>query len=178
MKTKLSLQNRKIDPYHLAAAAAGLLLTLYFVLTAKLSVGLPDETTYLSIPLRIFQGDRMFIDEWNLPQLASLCSLLPFRFFIAVTGGTEGCVLFMRYVFIAVNAAFYCFMYYKLRRYRVAAIASAFLFCGIVPQTNFCLTYFTVAPMAVMAACRSVSLFTSNLGMDISTRTFFWSAYP
>ncbi|MBQ6022320.1 MAG: hypothetical protein IJL25_05270, partial [Clostridia bacterium] len=152
MKSKSKLYNIKIN-YDLIAVFAGLLLTLYFLLTARLSVGLPDEATYLTIPLRLLKGDRLFIDEWNLPQLASLFSLLPLKAYIALTGGTDGCILFMRYMFITVNAGFYAFMYYKLRRYKLAAVCAALLFCGIIPQTNFSLTYFTVAPMAVMAVC-------------------------
>ena len=92
IKKKLRLQSTKIDACDLFAVIAGLALTLYFLLTAKLSVGLPDETTYLSIPMRILQGDRFFIDEWNLPQLSSLCSFLPFKIFVALTGSTDGCV--------------------------------------------------------------------------------------
>lgn len=153
IKKKLRLQSTKIDACDLFAVIAGLALTLYFLLTAKLSVGLPDETTYLSIPMRILQGDRFFIDEWNLPQLSSLCSFLPFKIFVALTGSTDGCVLFMRFVFITVNAAYYCFMYRRLRQYGLWAVFASILFCGIVPQTNFCLTYFTVAPMAIMSAC-------------------------
>lgn len=148
MELRNHTKSFKFSYYDLTAIAIGLLLFLYFIFTARLSVGLPEEATFLSIPQRLLKGDRLFIEDWNLPQLSTLFSLLPFRLFVWITGGTEGILLFMRYVFIAVDAAYYCYMYYKLRPYKLCGVLSAITFCSVIP--HYCLNYATVAPMAIM----------------------------
>ncbi len=149
------LQKRlKEDPAFrslLLAASLGTFLFVFFLLTAKYGVSAPDECAYYTVPHRLLLGEKLIADEWNVAQLAYLPDLLPFWAFTRVTGGTEGLVLFMRCLFIAVNTVFYVFLCRKLRRFRIWGILAAFSFSAVILQTIFSITYFTAAPMAAAA---------------------------
>lgn len=146
-------QKKENRIYALTALAAGLALFGLFALTAKNGVSAPDESFYFSVAQRLFLGERLIADEWNIAQLVHLLNALPYFVFTRLTGGTEGIVLFMRYLFIGVNAVFYGWCCLKLRRYGGWGLAAAILFAGVILQTIFSITYFTSAPMAVLAFC-------------------------
>lgn len=150
------IENRRfnrIGKCDIAAVLLGLFLLGFFLITARNGVGMPDEAFYYTIPQRILKGDRLFVDEWHLTQLASLFSLLPYWLFTTVTGGTEGLILYMRLFFTGINMLFYAYMYLRLRRYGIWGLLSAFLFCAILPEVNYSISYFTVSSMAMMVVC-------------------------
>ena len=144
-----SKKRRRCD---LLAVLLGLLMVVLFAYTAKYGVSSPDEAFYYTVTDRLLKGERLLADEWNVTQLCYLLSLLPHWVFVRITGGTEGIVLSMRYLFIAINTAFYSYVYVKLRRFGFWGVAAAFSFSAIVVQTMFSITYFTAAPMAAFAA--------------------------
>lgn len=144
---------RQINKWDIAAILLGLCLLVFFVITAGNGVGMPDEAFYYTVPQRILNGDRLFVDEWHLTQLASLFSVLPYWIFTTVTGGTEGLILYMRLIFTAVNMLFYAYLYCRLRRYGFWGLLSAFLFCAILPEISYSISYFTVSSMAITVVC-------------------------
>ncbi len=137
----------------LLAVVCGAALFTYLFATANRSMGLLDEAFYYTVPQRILQGDRFFIDEWHLTQLAFIFNIIPYRIFTAVSGGTEGLILFMRYFYLGVDLLFYVFMYCRLRRFRFAGLCGALLFCGLLPQGVCSLCYYTVSAMAFASLC-------------------------
>ena len=139
--------------YDIAALVFGAAFFTFAVLTARLSVGIPDETSYITGAQRLLMGDRLFAEEWMAPQLSYLFTLLPYRLYTKLTGGTEGVLLFMRYVFLFLYAAFYAYAYCRLRRYRLRGLVSAALFCVVFPYTMTSLFYYSVADMLAMLAC-------------------------
>ncbi len=136
----------------ICAALLGAALLALFLYCARLGVASNDEAYYYTVPQRILNGDRLLVDEWGMTQLAYFPALLPYYLYTKITGGTAGIILFMRLVFVCVDMLFYAFMYIKLRRWKWSGLISAFLFCAVVPQTIFALTYYTVAAMAFSAA--------------------------
>ena len=149
----LKEKDRRKIGYDAAALLLGSALLAYFLFTAKLGFGSLDEGAYYTIAQRIILGERLFLEEWNLAQLASLFSVIPLWIYTKITGGTEGLILYMRYVFIAINTVFYAYMYKKLRNYKLWGLLAAFMFCAIVPEAIFAIDYYTVSSMAVMAVC-------------------------
>lgn len=139
--------------FDVCAAVLGTLLLVYFLFSVRLGFWYPDEAFFYTVPQRLLNGDRLFLEEWNLTQLSTLFSVVPVWAYTAVTGGTEGLILFMRYVFVAVDMLFYAYMYLKLRPYRLWGVACALLFCGILPEMAFSLNYHSVSSMLVMAVC-------------------------
>ncbi len=137
----------------LTALTLGFALFAFFAFTANNGVSAPDESMYLSIPQRLFLGEKLLADEWNIAQLAQLLNVLPYLVFTRITGGAEGIILFMRYLFIAADAVFYAWVYAKLRKHEIWGLAAALCFCAVIVQTIFSFTYFTSAPMAMLAFC-------------------------
>ena len=105
--------------FDVCAVILGTLLLLFFLFSVRLGFWSPDEAFFYTVPQRLLNGDRLFLEEWNLTQLSTLFSVIPVWAYTAVTGGTEGLILFMRYVFVAVDMLFYAYMYMKLRPYRL-----------------------------------------------------------
>ena len=139
--------------FDVCAVILGTLLLIYFLLSVRLGFWSPDEAFFYTVPQRLLNGDRLFLEEWNLTQLSTLFSVIPVWAYTAVTGGTEGLILFMRYVFVAVDMLFYAYMYMKLRPYRLWGVLCALLFCGILPEMAFSLNYHYMSSMLVMAVC-------------------------
>ena len=135
-----------------AVAAAAVLFTALFI-SVKRTIGFDDEAYYLTIVQRLFQGDLLLVHEWGVEQLASLFLIVPYKIFVALTGGTDGIILAFRYFFLITDAAFFVFMYIRLRRFGVPGLLATVLFCGIMPGTGAVLNYYTISLMAFMMIC-------------------------
>ena len=90
-----------------------------------------DESFYLTIPYRLIQGDRLFLDEWHLSQMSGFL-LLPFVFcYRIIVPDLTGIMLCERFWYILTHTLVVCFAYYRLRKYgwpMVLALISYFLF--------------------------------------------------
>ncbi len=137
----------------IAAVVCGLALFSYFFATARLMIGSQDELFYFTVPQRILQGDLFFIHEWHFSQLSLIFNILPYWVYTAVTGGTQGLILCMRYLYIAVDLIFYAYLYVKLRRFRFAGLVSALFFCALFPQAICSGSYYLFSTMAFTALC-------------------------
>lgn len=137
--------------FDILAIVFGAGLVILFASTAHLGVGVPDESYYCTVAHRVLLGQHMIADEWHLSQFMQLFLILPVFLYTKLAGGTAGLILFMRYLFIAVNGVYYAFVYAKLRRFKGWGLAAALLFCGVIRQTLFALNYFTISLMATLA---------------------------
>ena len=127
------------------AAAVAAVVFGYLFCTAAVGMGAIDESCYYSIVQRQLAGDRLLVDDWHVSQLSSVLQLLPYWFFVTLTGSAAGVILWMRYLYLAVDLILYCCMYGKLRRYGVWAVLSAALFCTYIPSAIRMLNYYTMA---------------------------------
>ncbi|MBQ6020523.1 MAG: hypothetical protein IJL26_10140 [Clostridia bacterium] len=134
----------RITKTDLAAAALWLLTAAWFLYACRRGINFIDESFWYTIPHRLSKGDRLLVDEWQVSQFASVLQYLPFRLFTAVTGGTEGVILWMRYVFIAVHLTLSAFLYIKMRRYGAAGLLGTALFTVFLPGGYFALSYTTM----------------------------------
>ena len=139
--------------YDLAAILLGAGLLAYFLIFIRWSAGIPDESLYLTIPQRLLAGDRLLADDWHMPQLSYVYNLLPYWLYVRLTGGTEGIILYFRYLFVFADLGFYAYMYLRLRRYKLTAVVSSFLFCAVLPHTNMSFFYASLSSMLMMALC-------------------------
>jgi len=81
-----------------AVAAAAMLCTVF--------VGLEiDEQYALSLSYRLLRGDTLFYSMWEPHQLSALPAALPLALYMALTGGTDGVMLFFRLFMLAAKAA-------------------------------------------------------------------------
>ena len=136
---------KRLGPVDYAAVALAAAVFGYLFWAAAGGMGSIDESMYCSLVYRTLAGDRMLIDEWHVSQLSSVLHLLPYWLFTAVTGSTEGVILYLRYLFVAVDLIMYWYLYFRLRRYGVWALLSAALFCTCIPSAILMLNYYTMA---------------------------------
>ncbi|MDO4484312.1 MAG: acyltransferase [Clostridia bacterium] len=105
----------------------GFLLAMVFCIW-KLPYGFGgnDESLYVTLPARLLSGAKLFADEWNLGQFYAV-ELMPFVWlFKTITGSSEGIMLAMRWVYLALHTACVLFVYSRLKKVNGwgAAIAS------------------------------------------------------
>lgn len=74
-----------------------------------------DESFYLVTPLRLWQGDALFAEEWHLSQTSSILLLPLIDIFLHLTGSTTGIILTMRYVCTSVQVLTALFLYFRFR---------------------------------------------------------------
>jgi len=118
-----------------------------------------DESLYLVIPYRFWQGDSMFVHEWNLSQFSSFLMLPLVHIYMLIAGTTQGMLLAFRYIFTAVQGMAAIFIYIKLKRYNwLAALTASLVFFLYAPFGIMALSYnsigiqcMTVATLLLMA---------------------------
>ncbi len=145
MTKNSSLQKRGIDRRDIAAfVLIACVAALYFIVASN-SVSFDDEGLYYSIPHRFILGDRMISDEWYVVQFTSLFQYIPFRIFYAVTGSTEGVILFFRFVHVVFKIAFGAALYLLLRRYRAWSLPILLYALAYDPMLFRTLSYYDLA---------------------------------
>ncbi len=142
MKRSLSKPNIRFTYFDLAALLLCAGLFGYLLWAIPRGMDSVDESFYYTIPQRLLQGDRLLAEEWHVSQLSSLAQILPFRLFTAVTGGTEGVVLYMRYVFLAVDFILYWILYFALREKKLPALIAVGAFCAHTFFGMYALNYY------------------------------------
>lgn len=101
-----------------------------------------DEAFYLTIPYRLLQGDALLTEEWHLSQLSGFLLMPAVWIFTTLTGGTEGILLFMRYLCIITQTAAALFLYSRLKAFsRLGAAVAALGFVLFIPLSICALSY-------------------------------------
>ena len=136
----------------IAAGTIFVLFALLFVSSAKFGVQNADESAYYTFCHRLLFGDAPVVNEWSMTQFSFVFQYLPFRLFYAAAGGTEGCILFLRYFFIAVRMLLFAAIYLILRKKRFWGLAGAVIFTGFLPSGMMTLSYYNIAPAAALLA--------------------------
>lgn len=150
----MKLQNKyKLERHDVLALAACLVMFALFLVGIRFRIGLTDESAYFAGAQRFARGERPLVDEMHLAQF-SCFFLMPFySLFKAVTGGTEGLILFMRHVYLLLDFACYWILYRHLRSYRVWGVVVSVLVCSYVPWSIFTLNYYTLAICFLLLFC-------------------------
>lgn len=82
-----------------------------------------DEAFYLTIPMRLLQGDTLVVNEWHMSQFSGIL-LMPFCFLYQLFfQSNEGILLAFRYLYIAVQLAVSLYIYICIREKRGAWLA-------------------------------------------------------
>lgn len=115
--SKISLSKTDI------VAAATLTLSFVFLLwTALTDSTIPDEAFYITIPMRLINGDGLFTDEWHLSQLSAVILYPLIKLFFTISGGTQGIILYVRLLFVIMQTVTGAIIYRNLRKYAICAI--------------------------------------------------------
>lgn len=124
-KKMLSLSKKELFFYTIFLTL--LCLLLY---RCKYGFGDLDESFYLTIPYRIYQGDSLFWDEWNLSLMSSFIQYPLMLLFMFFNKNTDKIILIFRYFYIVFSFISSLIMYKRLKRinYIGSVISSLVLF--------------------------------------------------
>ena len=141
---------RKISAVDYAAAAVFLLLVVFLALCARNGIGVPDESFYLTIPQRVFNGDGLISDDWHVSQFSSFIQYPFYAVFRWITGSTEGIILYFRclYIFFQCLCAVICWP--SFRRYGFIGLAGISYFAFFIPVSVMAINYYTASLWPVM----------------------------
>lgn len=104
-----------------------------------------DEAFYLTVPHRLCLGDELFFDEWHLSQLSSFFTLPFVWLYRLINGSNDGIILAARVVYVIIHSAAALVLYFRLKKYGIAAIPAAIIFMLFTPFDMMCYSYNTIA---------------------------------
>jgi len=123
---------------------------VFFFVSMRYGIQSADESFYLTIPYRLFQGDRLIADEWHLSQLSALFQYLPLWLFIKVTGGTSGLILFFRQIYVVLSLILFAYIYFSFRSYGFWGVGAAVVFTGYHSFGYCTLNYYVMSNSALL----------------------------
>ena len=137
---KKQLLRRNYDVFLFLAAMLPVAVMLFA--KCKYGIGNRDESFYLTVPYRLCQGDRLFLNEWHLSQMAGWILQFPMALFLKWKGSTEGMVLAFRQIYVAVHLVGSTVLFWLLRRKsRLGAVVAALCYCIYTPFGISALSY-------------------------------------
>lgn len=119
--------------------AVGILLLLW---KAPRGSAYMDECFYLSLAKRFAQGDRLLIDEWFISQPFGFLLIPLMKFYMLVSGKTEGIILTFRYFYVALHLLATAYLIWRMwKKYQAKALYASFLFLVYVPFNIMSFSY-------------------------------------
>lgn len=122
----------------------------------KIGFGNVDESFYLTIPYRLFQGDALFVHEWHLSQMAGVLTYPIVSLYLKIKGSTVGIVLFMRYVCTVLQLLTAVFLYIRLHKINwFGALFASLSYVLYIPFGIMALSYNSMAVM-LLVICTTI----------------------
>ena len=164
---QISLRTKKSPILSLKIAFSFLIFAFFIIMYVHIitnGIGPGDESFYLSIPYRLFQGDGLIVDEWHISQFNSVLLYCPLAIYIKATGSTDGIVLFFRILYcisIFFTAGFALFSlnnlgrkkYKTIKKRRIFYCFSLFaiiVFLSYIPATIPSMSYYAISIMGLI----------------------------
>ena len=139
------------DIAFLLCFAAGL---CFLIWRAPFGFADSDEAFYLTVPYRLTMGDALIADEWHVSQLAGFLLLPAMRLYLLFSSGTEGMLLFFRYLCVAAQGLSALFVYLRLRRLSPwGGLFAALTLLLYVPFNISALSYNSMGILLMGSAC-------------------------
>lgn len=131
----------KPDLFFILAFAAAAVFCLWKV---PFGLGGDDEAFYLTIPLRLLQGDALLVDEYHLSQLSAFL-LYPlaavYKFFVP---SLDGIILAFRYLYVLFHCATAIIIYSRVRKYGLFGTFAVLFYMLYTPYNIMALSYNTM----------------------------------
>lgn len=131
----------KTDRLFLALLAAACLFHLFFLFGPPLIF---DEAFHTILPFRLVQGESLVQDEWHLTQFSTLFSYLPVRIWYMLRGSTDGLIVFIRCLYLAIHTAAAVLIYVVFRKNGKPAIAASMVFYLQTPYRLYSISYLSM----------------------------------
>lgn len=121
---------------------------LFLLWKANKGFGNIDESLYLAIPHRLYQGDGLIVNEWNPCMLSSWFMYPLFWVYMKVVNSTEGIILAFRYIYVFVQATISLYLFHKLKQ-RPGASGAVLFWMLYTPFNIMALSYNTMGIMGL-----------------------------
>ncbi|MBQ7066719.1 MAG: glycosyltransferase family 39 protein [Lachnospiraceae bacterium] len=109
------MQSEQKQKHYTKAIIILLVILSAFAAITKIFIGVDvDEGYAVSMPYRLMQGDKLFLDMWEIHQTSSILPYLFIWVFVKITGGNTGIVLYLRIVSTVIHLAFSIWVYKEL----------------------------------------------------------------
>ena len=119
---------RKEQKRWIAAGTAFIIIGILLIYRAFYGMDTTDETFYLAMAKRFYEGDLLFQNDWNTGQIFGLVMMPFYYFYLMVTGSNEGIILCARilFVFIALFVAGFTYkvLYQYTKKFGASLLAS------------------------------------------------------
>ncbi|MBQ9880837.1 MAG: hypothetical protein IJM45_10440 [Clostridia bacterium] len=158
-KLRAPLTRRNAALFYGISLGCFALLAAYMVWYIHRGMGAMDESMYLNVAHRLLQGDRLLIDEWHVSQFSAPLVYLPFRIYYSLRG-TEGIILFFRYLYLIAQFGVSLFAFFRLRKYGFIAAVASLMYCRYTVMNCPALSYYTMSLMSCTLIC--LLLFTGD----------------
>lgn len=114
-----------------------------------------DESFYLSVTNRFFQGDMPIRDEWQPTQLENVLNVPLYALYIAITGSNDGIYLFFRLVYVILEgiAAFSIFNLLKKSVSKFSAFIASMFMLYYSHLNIATLSYYTISLLSFLVVC-------------------------
>lgn len=114
-----------------------------------------DEAFYIAIPYRFVLGDRPFIDEYNLAQIAGLILVPAVKLFLGIEKSTLGIIIFARYLYFFVSLLLATLIYFIFKRItsKSAALLLALPCIIFAPFNLHAMSYNSLAMLLLTTGC-------------------------
>ena len=123
---------------------AGLLaiVAMFLFWKSKFGFGNIDESFYICLSQRLWQGDALLVHEWSLQQLSGFVTLPLYALHMKVFGSTDGIILHFRYVYVVFMLMAATYHYLCFRKYADSgAFYGALAFAMSAPFGIMALSY-------------------------------------
>lgn len=121
-------------------------LFLLFLWRARQGFSIADEAGQITTAHRYILGEGLLSDEWHVAQFMSFVEVLPMRVFAWVSKGTDGVILFFRYLYVIFQFSVSIVAYILLRKeYGYCATAVCLVnLLSFVSVVLFSFSYYTI----------------------------------
>jgi hypothetical protein len=152
-----------------AVALLGMLAIGANVYRLHYGVDVSDESFYVAMAYRFALGDRPFIDEFMVTQGAALLLYPALKLFVWIREGTEGIILYSRYLHLAFTVFICAIIFAALRRavdWRIALLAG--LACVVFVPFNIHSPGYNTLGSGLFTAALSVGFFAHSTGEKVA----------
>lgn len=123
-------------------------LQIYLCFTMRIQL---DEPYYAALGYRFATGTRMFVDEWHISQMFGFLTMPFVWFWMHVSGGTDGVVLFLRFCYLVMSLVTFLLFMKKYGTYP-NAYAAGIMILLFAPLNMMSLSYNTIGILALLQA--------------------------
>ncbi len=136
---------KKVDKYDVVFVFLLIIGLVFLCWKAKYGSADKDESFYITISYRMWQGDALYFDEMHIAQTFAFLTYPIMHLYMLLFKSTQGIVLFYRYVYIIAQIITSVFLYIRFRDIsKTGAIVASFVFLMFAPFNEMALYYNTI----------------------------------